>query len=456
MNCNPNNISKRWAIVCTCLILAACGDDPEQVTPDIMKLPAYTAIAPTQTPTIEAQAIQEEKSVPTAPAASIQISATAPPALTSTAISTNPTVTQPPSPTRTTSTTEDLIGPHTYPAGVNPLNGLPVADITVLQRRPLAIKVSNFPRTVRPQSGLAAADLVWEHYAEGGTTRFTAIFYSKDSGRVGSIRSARLIDTTLTEMFSGALVASGMSDGTLERLQQKSWYPAVITESTGFGCPPICREGQSANAVFASTADVWQTLSALEINTTPSIKGLAFQSITPAGGGAGTRVRVDYSREAYSEWRYNAADSNYMRWAETSPAEIVPHYDANTGTQLTAENIVILFANHVVDSNVPEDYAADGIHAAFATEIQLWGSGPALIFRDGQAYSVTWVRMDSADMPFLVDPLNNSVPLRPGKTWFHTNGLSSERTQQGGEWTITHHSPYDWGKLILPTPGAGG
>ena len=444
--------------MCTCLILAACGGDPEQATPDVMKIPAHTAIALTQTPTVktqavEAQAIQEEKSVPTASAASIQTSATSPPALTSTAILLNPTVTQPPT---HTSTTEALIGPHTYPAGVNPLNGLPVADTTVLQRRPLAIKVSNFPRTVRPQSGLAAADLVWEHYSEGGTTRFTAIFYSKDAGRVGSIRSARLIDTTLTEMFAGALVASGMSDGTLERLRQKSWYPAVITESTGFGCPPLCREGQSANLVFTATADIWQTLSELGLNTAPTIKGLAFWNLTPAGGEAGTRVRVDYSREARSEWRYNAADNNYLRWAETSPEDLVPHFDANTGTQLTTENIVVLFANHVVDSTVPEDYAADGVHAAFATEIQLWGSGPALLFRDGQVYSATWVRMDSADMPFLVDPVNNPVPLRPGKTWFHTTGLSSESAQQGDAWIITHHSPYDWGELILPTPGVGG
>jgi hypothetical protein len=64
--------------------------------------------------------------------------------------------------------------------------------------------------------------------------------------------------------------------------------------------------------------------------------------------------------------------------------------------------------------------------------------------------------MDSADMPFLVDPVNNSVPLRPGKTWFHTTGLSSESAQNGADWIITHHSPYDWGELILPTPGTNG
>ena len=447
MNYTPEKARAGLAILCAGLLLTACGGEPEQPTPAVAKLPAQTAAPPTQAPAVQVAAPSA-----TAPAAIAQPGETSVSAPTDSAV-TEPTMTQPPTPTPTV---EAVVGPHSYPPGVNPLTGLSVADTAVLQRRPLAIKVSNFPRTVRPQSGLASADLVWEHYAEGGTTRFTAVFYSKDAGRVGSIRSARLIDTTLTEMFAGALVASGMSDGTLERLRQKSWYPAVITESTGFGCPPLCREGQSANLVFAATADIWQTLSELGLNTAPTIKGLAFWNLTPAGGESGTRVRVDYSREARSEWRYNASDNNYLRWAETSPEDLAPHFDANTGTQLTTENIVVLFANHVVDSTVPEDYAADGVHAAFATEIQLWGSGPALLFRDGQAYSATWVRMDSTDMPFLVDPVNNPVPLRPGKTWFHTTGLSSESAQQGDAWIITHHSPYDWGELILPTPGVGG
>ena len=47
-----------------------------------------------------------------------------------------------------------------------------VADAALLDRRPIAIKVSQFPRRVRPQSGLSLADLVFEHYAEAGVTQF--------------------------------------------------------------------------------------------------------------------------------------------------------------------------------------------------------------------------------------------------------------------------------------------
>ena len=86
---------------------------------------------------------------------------------------------------------EGIIGPTNFPENVNPLTGETV-DPSVLARRPLAIKISNAPAIVRPQSGLNSADLVFEHYAEGGLTRFTAVFYSKDADPVGSIRSGRI------------------------------------------------------------------------------------------------------------------------------------------------------------------------------------------------------------------------------------------------------------------------
>src|SRR5690606_26865903 len=91
-------------------------------------------------------------------------------------------------------------GPYSYPPDVNPLTGLTISDPNVLNRRPIVVKVSNSPPLVRPQSGINDADLVFEHYTEVGVTRFSAIFYANAPTRVGSIRSARLIDYELTPM----------------------------------------------------------------------------------------------------------------------------------------------------------------------------------------------------------------------------------------------------------------
>ncbi|MCK4897226.1 MAG: DUF3048 domain-containing protein, partial [Anaerolineales bacterium] len=57
-----------------------------------------------------------------------------------------------------------VFGPSDFPDDVNPLTGLPVEDASLLARRPLVIKVTNYPRSVRPQWGLTLADHVYEYY----------------------------------------------------------------------------------------------------------------------------------------------------------------------------------------------------------------------------------------------------------------------------------------------------
>ena len=350
-----------------------------------------------------------------------------------------------------TATPEPMVGPEAYPTNVNPLTGQTVPDPALLERRPLAIKISNYPRYVRPQSGLDMADMVWEHYAEGGTSRYTAIYYIGAADRIGPIRSARLIDLTLVDMLDSALVASGTSQGTLDRLWKKPWYAAVVTRANGFKCPPLCQEGVDANTVFASAAAVWHALDERGQNTKPAIQGLAFHSVIPDGGQDGTKLRVDFSAEAHSEWRYNSSSKHYERWIDASATELEEHIDDYTGGQIVADNLSVLFANHIVDFTIPEDFDADGIHATFATEIQLWGSGPALLLRDGQAFACTWQRDDASKMPTLMDNDGKPLPLRPGKTWVYTTHIRSYMEQSGSDWIIGHRSPKDRGELILPT-----
>mgnify|MGYP001020639627 CR=1 FL=1 len=109
-----------------------------------------------------------------------------------------------------------LVGDATLPAGVSPFTGLAVDDPALLERMPAAVKISNSP-IARPQSGLSRADVVIEHLAEGDITRFTAIFHSQNAERIGSVRSARLIDLELPALFDAYLVYSGAS-GEVERM----------------------------------------------------------------------------------------------------------------------------------------------------------------------------------------------------------------------------------------------
>src|ERR1051326_1607742 len=88
------------------------------------------------------------------------------------------------------------------------LTGLIAGDPSVLKRCVLAIKVEN-STAARPQSGLQAADVVYEEIAEGGITRFIAMYQSNGSNNVGPVRSARLVDPNILKLYNAVLVYSG-------------------------------------------------------------------------------------------------------------------------------------------------------------------------------------------------------------------------------------------------------
>jgi hypothetical protein len=334
------------------------------------------------------------------------------------------------------------IGPANFPADVNPLTGLQLADASLLDRRPLAVKVSQFPRRVRPQSGLSLADLVFEHYAEAGVTRMTAIFLGNDAPKVGSIRSARLIDVVLAESYDALLVTSGSSQGVLNRLSQTSFYDRVIAEATGYNeCPPLCREGTDAstNNLFASTSDLWATADSLGLNGRQTLDGLAFFADAPTGGTPVSTVHVDFQVDNnIAEWRYDAGTGRYARWMDTEVAgTLAPQTDALNGEQLTAANVVVVYAYHVT-SDIPEDFGNGG-HCGY--EIQLWATGPARLFRDGQMLEVTWVRNVVSDVISLVGADGQVVPLRPGNTWFELVNLDSPTAVDNGVFTTRFKGP---------------
>lgn len=87
------------------------------------------------------------------------------------------------------------------PVEIDPLTGLPPSDPTLLDRRPLAIKISNYPREIRPQYGLTLADQVFEYYIEWFDTRFIGIFYGNNAKQIGPVRSGRYFDEHITRMF---------------------------------------------------------------------------------------------------------------------------------------------------------------------------------------------------------------------------------------------------------------
>lgn len=326
----------------------------------------------------------------------------------------------PPTPTATPEPTATplppgVIGPDSYPADVNPLTGLTVEDPSVLERRPLLIKISNAPPVVRPQSGLSKADMIFEHYAEGGWTRFTALFYSQGGDHIGSVRSVRLIDLQLTPAYDGILIFSGGSLGVIDTLRLAPIYPKnVISPQFGYAEPQFVRFPREGlpfeHTLFADTEMLWNVVTEREINRRPELSqpGLSFSALPPEGGTPASSVHLAYARTSIT-WHYDPVSSRYLRWTDS-----VPHNDALTGRQLSFANVIVISTFHEQQVLFEEKYFGE----EESLYIELQGEGPVTLLRDGQAYEGRWMREGEEDQFTFYGMGDQPLFLKPGQTFF--------------------------------------
>lgn len=314
-----------------------------------------------------------------------------------------------------------MLGPDTYPPNVNPLTGLVVADANTLLRRPIDVKISNAPPLVRPQAGIGAADIVYEHYTEGGLTRFSAIFYGQMPERVGSIRSARLIDYELAPMYGALLAYSGASTGVEDRINTSDFADRLF-KGVLFGLPYYWRDEsiEVPHNMFANPAALADLAAQQGITAPPALQGMAFDAAIPSGStGAANHIDVRYAATR-AEWQYDGASGRYLRSSDG-----LPHYDANTDEQVSAANVVILYADHTLTDIVESVWQGNN---SYSIEIKLWFEGDAVLVRDGLRYDVRWSRPTRESLISLWTLDGQPMPFKPGNTWFQVFPLPAQQS----------------------------
>jgi hypothetical protein len=316
--------------------------------------------------------------------------------------------------------------PPPAPAGpteINPLTGLPVAAYK-LNRRPIAVKIPNFPWEARPQSGLSRADVVIEHEAEAYLTRFTAIFYGSDAAtELGPVRSVRLVDAEIVSMYHASLVTSGGHPAVKLRVTSKSWaagHSRVISPDEPFSDGGCTRRVPKAGrryelTLYTDTSCLWNLSAQRGINQRPDFGGMwVFDESPPPGGRDATHLRIVYKPTwSIAEYRYDAATKTYRRF-DVGQATT----DAVTGRQIAPPNVVVLYANHV-NSDIAAD-THDPNNIWYSVIIQLWGEGTGKLLRDGRVYDIRWVRENPQqpnDRLVFLDGTGSKIALRPGATW---------------------------------------
>ncbi len=328
------------------------------------------------------------------------------------------------------------------PDDLNPLTGLRVENAAILNRRPMVIKVTNFPRSVRPQWGLSRADNVFEYYLEDELTRFVGIFYGNDVSRVGPIRSARPFDEYLLRMYKGLLVFGYADDRVIDTWVASDLAPYLVIEKPD-NCPPMCRIGSenNYNTLFTDTAQLSAYVTARGTsNDRQPLEGLRFGAQS-SGGQENLRLEIRFSAMSYHYWEYDPRQGRYLRWQDGDRRPVgeetyEPLFDSLNNEQIAADNVVVL--------KLHTDY----YFLSSSTEIythKLLGSGEGYALRNGRIYPITWHREGAGDMLSLSFPEGGAFPLQPGTTWFEVINQLSQTQVKDKTWS------FDFGEPALPT-----
>jgi hypothetical protein len=311
-----------------------------------------------------------------------------------------PTHTPVPPPPTFTPIPDPTIPPR--PENENPLTGLLVDDPAVLQRRPVHVRVGNDPGA-RPQVGLSDADLVYEEVVEWWVTRFTAVYLSRAPEMVAPIRSARLINTQLTQQYDAALVNSGGSDGVRWELSR---LPITNLDEYFWPQPFSYRENQGWQTRLAvNLVAAHQLMEREEMSATVPLRGFVF-SDEPMGGDPATSISIPYpQRTSQTEWRYDPDSGRYLRWVSGEPL-----VDFANNLQISAANVIVYYAEHL-----PTDIVEDS-NGATSIRIIVNGEGRAQVFRDGVVMEGLW-RDDGSQTPEFVFANGEPIPLKRGNSW---------------------------------------
>lgn len=356
------------------------------------------------------------------------------PSPTFTATPVAPTATFTPEPTPT----PEFLGDAwpTLEPGLCPLTGLEVSDPALLDRRPLAIKIQNATIS-RPQYGLPEADIVYEHLSEAGITRFTAIYLCQNVDTIGSTRSARFIDLEIPAMYKSLMAFSGTSAGLYPKFLNADFYDREFCYGWGLHSAAFYRDTELRNqgipiehTLFADPAKIWDIANDLDINQPQELREMHFSEDVPEGGQPATHIKIPYPHSGMVvDYRYDPDLGAYLRWDGGEP-----HVDARTGEQITVTNVIVAYATHV-DTDIYEDEPRRN-HPS--VQIQLWGTGPAILFRDGQAFEGLWARPERNSMLVLRDPAGQvPIPMKPGNIWIQLAPLEGHRWAFEATWEDT-------------------
>lgn len=278
------------------------------------------------------------------------------------------------------------------------LNGVLVPAETA-ERRPIAVVMDNHP-DARPATGLSEADIVYETLAEGGITRFLAVYQTQAPTDIGPIRSARVYFNELAAEWGAVYAHVGGNSDALTALKAES-YPALANADQYFYEPYFHRikTKPAPHNVHTSLDRLSQLATDNHWNTQAKFKPWNYKEPEPQQNPKKQTITIPFSTPQYAvSYTYDPAKKAYIR-------KLGGILATDNGTAITPTNIVIQFAN-----SFPTQTDTIG-----SISFNLDQGGKAIIIHNGVVIKGGWKKADGQTR-FYADT-GAEVALSPGQTW---------------------------------------
>lgn len=267
------------------------------------------------------------------------------------------------------------------------------------------VMIENSP-DARPQSGLNQAGVVFEAIAEGGITRFLALYQEATPDYIGPIRSVRPYYVDWLQGFDAAVAHVGGSADALAKIKSEG-----VKDLDQFSNPGPYRRVSNRYAPH----NMYSSLSGLidlgkgKGFTKSAFTGFPRKAEKPSDAPTARTVDITISGAQYNvHYDYDLATNAYKRVLAGKP-----HLDERSKEQLSPKVVVAIV--------IPYGIAANKVNSVYQTI----GNGKVYIFQDGMATEGTWEKTSAKSQITFKDAAGTPVQFNAGQTWITATSIAS-------------------------------
>jgi hypothetical protein len=261
----------------------------------------------------------------------------------------------------------------------------------------LAVVVENEVSSRPQQKGLSKAQVVYEMLAEGGITRYLALYSRELPGQIGPLRSARPYLVELTAQFQAVFLHAGGSDDALKEINRNDQVlglNGLVYEGIKYFRRD--RKYSAPHNLFVQGEDIINNLGVLKWEFDLNKPFFAFSDILAEAGSGAKLATINFSEKNYLvNYIYQEKTQDYQRYVGGKL-----HLDGRV--EVAPEKVGIIFTEY-------SPYDNEG-----RLELRNRGEGEFWLLQRGKLQIGGWER-DGEEMMKFYDESGQLMKFVPGQ-----------------------------------------